>query len=453
MLGKSHFVQSHLKKSNSGRSTYASVSFTKNAFLWYGISEKRWDLTKYLARILKTGEAVFLRRITKLEQATLQTGVDIRITNEIRAGVHTKLAELGLDPLDTTANELFHALKLKVLADENKIKTILGVKDMAKSVEILTAVAKFLQPYADKQEVWSIKKSSLRRMLQTAKMTKTMKVLHYRSESSLLKRESVLELYATAMLVEGETFRQKILQSMKKMRPSDFEQRPVELICFSAKRWALIAEIMKKQTSPVFSLPEVNALIVIPVNISGTQGLALLAMSLILKEIRHIKQHAAYIKLRTLDPHLHNHMQTIAQHGHIPVFTLHNEQIYWHHMHRLIGRSKSLQEALGPHITPLELSWMSIEAYLSSICPDLAFWIDTHQLAFVSDEHVVSLHIMDICFSVLFDMSLSDSSTVFVREIVNDELLERYLELPPFSRIFEEEAYKLTDIETNLVYA
>ena len=50
-------------------------------------------------------------------------------------------------------------------------------------------------------------------------------------------------------------------------------------------------------------------------------------------------------------------------------------------------------------------------------------------------------------------MDPNKASTVFVREVVNDELLERYLELPPFQRVFEEEVYKLTDIETNLVYA
>lgn len=410
-------------------------------------------LTKYLAQILQIDDAVFLHHIIKLEQATLQTGADIKLTNEIRSGVNSKIAELGLDPKDTTSNELFHALKLKVLEDEDMLKIVFGVKNATESVKILTAVASFLQPYANKQEVWSVKKSSLKKMLSSAKMTKTMKVLHYRSESSLLKREPVLELYATAMLIEGDVFRQKILQSMKKMRPADFEQRPVELICFNKKRWDLILQIIKKQTSPVFSLPEVNALIVLPVTIINTKGLALLTTALILKEIRHIKQHAAYIKLRTLDPHLHSHMQTIAVHGRIPIFTLHNQQVYWHHMHRLIGRSSALQEALGPHMTPLDLSWMSIEAHLSSICPQLSFWIDTHKLAFVNKQQVVSLHVMDVCFSVLFDMDPNNASTVFVREVVNDELLERYLELPPFQRVFEEEVYKLTDIETNLVYA
>ena len=410
-------------------------------------------MTKYLSKILQINEAVFNNRISKLEQATLQTGVDIRLTNDIRIGVNQKLHELGLDPNDTTAEELYNALKLRVLDDENKLKKVLGIKESAGSVEILTTISEQLRPFAKDQEVWSIKKSALKKMLLTTKMTKTLKILHYRSELSLLKRESVLELYSIAMLVEGESFRHKILHAMKKMSPSDFEQRPVELICFDKKRWDVISGAMKKHTSPVYSMPEINTLIVLPVTITNTKGLAILSMSLILKELRHIKQHSAYIKLRTLDPNLHIHVQTIAQQGQIPVFTMHNQQVYWHHMHRLIGRSNYLQNELGPHVTPLDLSWMSIESHLSKICPDLSFWKETHQLAFVSNDHVVSLHIMDVCFSLLFDINLEDSRTVFVKETVHDELLERYLEKPPFLRVFQDEAYKLTDIETNLVYA
>ena len=93
-------------------------------------------MTKYLSKILQINEAVFSNRISKLEQATLQTGVDIRLTNDIRIGVNQKLHELGLDPNDTTAEELYNALKLRVLEDENKLKKVLGIKESAGSVEI-----------------------------------------------------------------------------------------------------------------------------------------------------------------------------------------------------------------------------------------------------------------------------------------------------------------------------
>jgi hypothetical protein len=269
----------------------------------------------------------------------------------------------------------------------------------------------------------------------------------------MLKRESPIELYALAGLVEGEAYKHKLMSAMKKLKASDFEDTALQIICINEKRWHQLKKAIKVKAVPVFSVPELSAIIVLPVDTSKTSCLTLLTASLLLKEMQHCREHAAYLKLKMLDPQLHSHVEIIALQGKIPLFTLHNEQVYWHHMHHIYSKQPSLPDHLGPHMAKKDLDWVRIEARLSAVAAELAFWVDTHALVFASDEHVVSMHIIDVCMNTLYDQAIEDSSTVFARDVIADELQEMYLEIPPFSRMLTEHSYKLTDSETEMMYA
>jgi hypothetical protein len=402
---------------------------------------------------LGVDEAAFARRIALLEDASLQTGVDIRLTTGIRSNLGHKMRDLGLDAKDTTAEELYHALRIKAQDSEKSLLAVLGTKTGEASNAILKAIAKHFSSYAKEQKVWSIKKTAVKKLLKELPPNKTMKSLRYRSQVSMLKRESPTELYALASLIEGDTYKNKLMGALKKLKPSDFEERALEIVCVDEKRWIQIKKNLHVHTVPVFSLPEISKLIVLPVSITRTDCLALLSAALMLKEIRHIKEHAAYLKLKTLDPNLRTHIEIIANKGRIPLFTLHDEQVYWHHLHHLLGRQSELPEHIGPHMSSKDLEWVSIEAHLTGISKDLGFWVDTHNVAFVNSRHVVSMHIIDVCMSALYDLTVDTSSVIFVREIVADELLEAYLEVPPFKRFMDEHTYKLTDIDAEILYA
>ena len=196
----------------------------------------------------------------------------------------------------------------------------------------------------------------------------------------------------------------------------------------------------------MFSVPEIAAIVVIPIETKKTQCLALLCCALILRETRRIKEHAAYLKLKTLDTHLHVHVQLIAEHGRIPMFTVHGEPVYWHHLHHILGRTKTLPEQFHPHVSKEDMVWLSIETQLTNIEKSLEIWTDTHRLAFVSDKHVVSLHIIDVALAAMYDIDVSDAQNTFVKEVVGDELIESYLEVPPFNRMVADQLYKLTDL-------
>jgi hypothetical protein len=411
-------------------------------------------MTKYLSTVLGENEQQFARRIEKLEKTTLQTGIDVQLTSEIRYELARKLRELGLDPSDTTTEELTRALFIKAEQAEQHVRSYIGAGSITSSVDILQKVSKKFTGYAKKQNVWAIKRVTLKKIFAELPPTKTMKVLKYRSLPSLLKRESVTELYALAHLIESDTYKSKLAQRLKKLENKDFEELPLELICVNKARWHAIALHCKLHTAPVILHKEVAAMLVLPVEIHNTKCLALLTSALLVKKIQECKVNAAYVKIKSLDPIFYQHVHATFVAENIPLFNIQNDQIMWSHAFRVHSKAQTVPEHYGPHVTEEDLSWFHIEDAFLHIHESFSFWLGTHTLAFVSKSgEVVSLHMLDVAFSCMYHQPDGRASVMFVRQIIADELLERYLDLPPFNKLLQEFTYKLTDTQGNVVYA
>ena len=63
-----------------------------------------------LARLLGNSHPLFRYNIEQLEKATGNAGIDIRLAAEILQRAHGAMRAIGLDPKDTTADELYAAL-------------------------------------------------------------------------------------------------------------------------------------------------------------------------------------------------------------------------------------------------------------------------------------------------------------------------------------------------------
>jgi hypothetical protein len=130
-------------------------------------------------------------------------------------------------------------------------------------------------------------------------------------------------------------------------------------------------------------------------------------------------------------------VQTIALHGQVQRLTVHGLPVYWHQLHRLFVRQPEHPVYLEPHVSKEDLEWTALEATLSGLDTRLSFWIGTHGLAFVSNEQVVSLNLLDVCFNALFKLPIVSTTKKFVAETVGDELYLRYLQEPTFSSLIE----------------
>ena len=134
------------------------------------------------------------------------------------------------------------------------------------------------------------------------------------------------------------------------------------------------------------------------------------------------------------------------------MMTIQGQGVYWHHVHRVFARTPDGRSYLEPHVNQDDLEWTALEASLAGIHTNLSYWIGTHHLGFVSGEHVVSLHLIDACLNALYEKPVDATGRRFLAEAVWDELMVRYLEVPPFSQLLERHMYKMTDSGEDFLY-
>lgn len=82
-------------------------------------------MSRVLKDLLASDHPLFLMNISRLEKATGNAGVDVRLIGEIADRANHAMHELGLDPANTTAHELYMALTGIVRHNESRAKELL----------------------------------------------------------------------------------------------------------------------------------------------------------------------------------------------------------------------------------------------------------------------------------------------------------------------------------------
>ncbi len=75
-------------------------------------------MARVLKDLLANNHPLFLMNVARLEQATGNAGVDVRLIGEITDKANRTIREIGLDPANTTAHELYMALNAYIRRDE-----------------------------------------------------------------------------------------------------------------------------------------------------------------------------------------------------------------------------------------------------------------------------------------------------------------------------------------------
>ena len=70
-------------------------------------------MAKFLQDLLEAEAPLFTTALRQLERATGHSGVDVRLISDIITRAHRVMRQIGLDPADTTADELYNALRSK----------------------------------------------------------------------------------------------------------------------------------------------------------------------------------------------------------------------------------------------------------------------------------------------------------------------------------------------------
>lgn len=386
-------------------------------------------MTRMLSQLLGAQEPEFRLGIRELEQASGAPNSDIRLSTDILQRVNDKIRELGLDPADTTPEELYHALQQRLQDDERRLREHLALNDNSPTEVILSATLKLVESLDIPKECFAIKLSVGKSLLKALPPKKVMKELGYRSVASMIKHEPVPQLLVAALVYESTHWQQQFYEQYKKLHPSNFEQRPIAIYYPQTTKWQAVAEeFVERYKNTSSLLPEFGSVIIMPIT-QRVPNLAITSTLLLLSHINDIRFSSSFIKLQQVQPDFGNILYTLTDGKANDVSQLAGQPLSWETIHHYYSQQKSseLPAVFDPHIQPEDLKLVNAEKELADKIPSLEFWVDTPSLAMVNGDKTVSLNMLDVALNATNRLDFKDSLLKFVQNRVWNELLLRYL--------------------------
>ncbi len=386
-------------------------------------------MTRYLSLALQAEEPVFSQSIQQLEEASGRPSADIRLSVDLQARTRQKIAELGLDPEDTTGPELYSALHERLKHDDLRVRSVLSIPAEASAVDILAAVSGLINQAEMPKHCFALRAATAKRLFKKKVPKTVMKRLGYRSLESMLKHEPVAHLYAAAFMVESSSWRKAFYEQYANLRPSDFEVRPMHIAMPESKKWnELAASYITTARHNLLTFKELGAVVMLPMD-GRTEGLAATTLLLSLNAMNDIRSYSSYIKLQQVKPHFgevvrdaaHTEPQVSAQ--------LAGQQVTWRTIHRYYAMFEDAYhpEVFEPHVQSEDLTWAQAEDVLAQLEPALAFWQGTQSLALLHDDQPVSCNMLDVALNYYNNLSYKDRIVHFLRDNIWHELMLKYL--------------------------
>jgi hypothetical protein len=387
-------------------------------------------MTRFLSQALGADEPTFSQGIQQLEQAAGWPGTDIRLTADILKRTRDKVAELGLDPNDTTGRELYGSLQERLKQDEQKVRAALNIGAGAPSGDIISRVQQFLDTQSMPKNCFALKASVAKRLLKKKPPKLAMKRLGYRSVDSMLKHETPANLYAAAQMSEPASWHKAFREQYAKLSPSDFETRKMVISHPTSKRWQHMSqEFVAAEHHNIMSFRELGAVVLLPLD-HAVDGLAMTTLLLALEEMNGIRAHSSYAKLQQVKSDFGKRLQDSSVIEPYTSARLAGQPVPWRMIQRYYARFTDAYhpEIFEPHVQPEDLQWISGEKTLSELEPALEFWVSSESLGLVDESgQIVSCNALDVALGYCNHLSFQDRIVHFVRDNLWHELMMHYL--------------------------
>lgn len=405
-------------------------------------------MSRVLAELLGVDENLFIMELRQLELAAGLPSHDVRLTAEIIGKIQQKARHLGLDPRDTTGEEMYTALINLAQLHDSFLATKLGAKDRADVADVLPRVRQAALTAAVPRQAWLLKASVAKKLLKSHAPKRLMKYLGYKSLDSMLKREAVADLMVGVHLVESRTWLEDFMHAYDSLTQMDFEVRDINIIQLDTKRWGKAAEnYVKKQRHIILTVREMGVIAILPAPFKRRAGLTITVLIQLLHQIGEIRLYSAYYKLHQMQPNLGRLMARSLLHDEGTHLELGGQNFHWRVAQRHFGRSPYHPEVLEPHVLADDLLWRKAEEILYKIEPALHFWHDFDYVGWFTDDSPVSFNLMDVALNALNHIPYDKRLYGHMRDALWNELFGRYLGEPAM----EAEALKQLDYETDSI--
>lgn len=387
-------------------------------------------MAKFLSDLLDAKEPLFSEGIRQLESLSGQRGLDLELVGDILCVAHKGTCQLGLDHQDTTGPELYHALLAKYEQDDNHFLKTIGGKPQSSVGEIFELVKQAIEKADILDDCWLIKKSAAKRLLKSMPPTTVMAHLGYRSVDSMLKHESLSEIYGALRFVENVSWLRQFNKLYSALKSSDFERRNVEVIILSPERWGKFAKkFASKKCHNVAHVKELGIIYILPAEDCYKPGISTRLTALILYYLNEIRLYSSYFKLCQVRKDFGEVLANTLINNNGCGVGLGNQQIHWRAVKRHFSSTstRSYPRSFEPHVQPEDLHWYCLEEVIVKIDPTLSFWLNKSYSGLPFEDGAVSFNLLDIAADYCNKNSYSRRTTRYLCDSLWSEIFVRYL--------------------------
>lgn len=396
-------------------------------------------MTRFLSEALEAKEPWFNHHLRQIEEKNFHPSIDIRLTNDIIKDCQSKMKELGLDPNDTSSQELFLMLKHKIKGDDKKLTRqlqTLAASQVSAEGDAFSGIKHVLDNLPYIHNVFSLKTSRLKSMLKSNPPKKAMKSLGYRSIDSMLKHEPSSLVLFTSLLYESSSWQKRLSEQYKKLLPSDFEEKKLTILYPKDSLWKTISEDYIKRTKNIIvSFKELGTIIILPtpVNQSLPAGFITLTLCLALEEVNQIMSASSYLKFNRHIKSFNQIVVKVINSDSLSDAKLLDVTLPWHLINRYFN-SKSGQKTVAlfdPYLKFDDIVYHPIEEILTDLEPSFKFWLNTSFLGFLDKNKTVSLNVIDNAINYVNQYDFSHLVNHYFKSDLWYELYYRYINHQP----------------------
>lgn len=384
-------------------------------------------MSKLIAQLLQADQRNFASIIQRLESMCLQPGVDTRLTAEIIVGGRAKVQELGLDPIDSTREELYYSLLAKAKVDDEILRKKLGITSTTVPTLATEKIAKATAKLLKKDVVICMVPSAVKKLLIAVPPKRTLRTLHFRSIDSVLKREDPFVMYALATLLEDTSWHSQVQARMKRLQPREAKEAHVEVLSLPSTWLDKLKKI--EFDSVIKPVPEIGSVLILPTLPLSVKGSVLLSVCLVLQASQRLSIESLPYRTRALTVGYEKLLPDIALGLVEEIKPIHGLHPSWYAVFQLLAeRDSDDKESISDFEFMLgDLEWQSTEMKLASLASELDFWAQTHFLGYIGNEKPISMHVVDTAASLVLDKKYGHQVFSHLQASLWNELQLRYL--------------------------
>jgi len=401
-------------------------------------------MTKLLVELLQAKEPLFSHSLDQLEKVAGKPGVDAKLVAEIIQSFKSKVKDLGLDPEDSTGEEIYAALIQKAKQSDLDLAKKLGISDPEDVEEarkaVLTAISEFDMP----RQCWALKEDVAKKMLQQMPPKNIMERLGYKNVDDMLKKENLYEVYGALRFAEEGEWLNEFNKMYETLTPDDFETRSIKLVVMPKSTWGDVAShFVEKKRHLNTHLKELGVVMILPASVSKMAGITTKLVSLTFHYYNEVRLYSAFFKTLRNKPDFGKiFVETLIADTDTHA-VLAGQNIHWRVIQRYFGKldDEYHPEVFEPHVQPEDLHWRKAEEMMYELDPSLLWWKDLDYVGLMYGSDPLTMNFIDVSLSYSNDINYEERYIYHFRESLWNEVFIRYMG----EKILEEQILRQLD--------